>query len=121
MIDWFGQQFMDQLKEHVKPGLEEAGRLYVDTVWAKLQTPYPPESTPGTPPHMRSGDLAASYDYIVTEEGHNLVLITGSRLYYSMVLEQGGVSNWGRIEPRPHIVSTFVEVADEMAALILMV
>lgn len=119
MIEWFGDAFLQTIKGVLLANLEEAGRTYVDAVWAKIGIPVFPRSLPGEPPRTDTGTLRESFDFRVGELNESIVMSAGTPVYYGLLLEQGGTSNWGHVEPRPFILNTFLEMSDELATIIL--
>jgi hypothetical protein len=81
-----------------------------DQVRADVSTPFPPASSPGEPPHLRSGDYQASVVSVVAASvsGKSITGRVGSDSPYARRLEFGfvGVDSLGRNynqAPRPHL------------------
>lgn len=99
-----------RLEPLLRENLEEAGEFLENEVKQDVSTPYPPASSPGHPPHMRTGDYRQSIEHIVDESrsGNSITMRVGSNSPYGRRLEFGfvGRDSLGRNvsqAPRPHM------------------
>lgn len=72
----------------------------VERIQADLSTPYPPASSPGEPPAMRTGALRSSIDYMLTagDSGINITFTAG--VPYADYLEAMNRLVLGHVESR---------------------
>lgn len=77
--------------------LEAYGDVLVDEVRESISEPYPPPSSPGDPPHRRSGELVRSISKTVDETTGQVEV--GSNLAYAAYLQHGT----DRLEARPFL------------------
>lgn len=89
-----------------KEGMRELSQAIVDHVRQMISDPYPPSSSPGSPPHMRTGKLLKGMQWT---EGHLAWFI------FSDATRKGGVNYQKFLEPpgwanRPHLVRGAQEV-----------
>jgi hypothetical protein len=82
-------------REGIAVDLAVEGEVIVEDLHLSLSVPYPPPSAPGAFPHLRTGDLRASYDSQV--DGTTLEI--GSTQKYAVYLEFGT----RKMAPRPHL------------------
>lgn len=78
-------------------------------------------SAPGEPPATWHGDLRKSITHSMPEWGvDNKVSGTvGTAIIYAAILEYGGMAgNGARILPRPYMEPTFLEMQDELEAIL---
>lgn len=86
----------------VATGMAVAGKALSASTARNINTPYPPASEPGTPPHRRSGDLHDAVTHSVRRGMGTVVLRVGvppGGPVYAAFL-QGGTR---RMAPRPFI------------------
>jgi hypothetical protein len=69
----------------LQENLEEAARVISDQIESSITTPYPPASTPGQSPHLRTGRLWQSWDILVQPE--ELTAYIGTDVEYAPILE----------------------------------
>ena len=66
------------LQQKTDAGLQAVGAASVSHIMGLLSTPFPPASTPGEPPHLRTGRLASGVYYQVNSSEQ--VTIVSSRV-----------------------------------------
>lgn len=106
LIRFAGANLGPALAHELTARLHEVGEVVSQEAKQLVSEPYPPESSPGEPPHKRSGLLQESITYHV-DEAKKAVLIgafganrskgAGSPFNYSVALELGT----GKMAPRP--------------------
>ena len=109
---WYGPQATARLERKLGSNLELAGRELALRVRTRISTPVFPRSQPFNPPHMETTTLIASYGH--ETDPVNLGTRVGSDVVYSAYLEAGTP----RMAPRPHLVSTLVASANDLARLV---
>lgn len=67
--------------------MERATRHLRNAVIKNLSTKWPPPSSPGEPPHLRTGTLRNSISTQVTTEGDKIVGRVGTNVRYAVFLE----------------------------------
>lgn len=78
---WHADAILDRLAAAMARGMDDAGRLAVDSAKDQLDTPFPPASRPGQPPHRRSGNLQSAQDHWVERESRGATLhVNGGRV-----------------------------------------
>lgn len=100
---------LDPMRAALAAGMDRGGETLVAAIRAALAEQGPPPSVPGEPPHRVTGALQGSYDNATDED--NLQGFVGSTSIVSVYLELGTA----HIAPRPHIIPTLLEQADEVA------
>lgn len=88
---------IEELQQILYEAATEAVEQIVEDAKEKLSEAYPPASTPGEFPHMRSGNLLESVNGQVTVTETGVEIEVGSPLIYSLYLEEGTET----MEPRP--------------------
>jgi HK97 gp10 family phage protein len=86
------------LERALAPAMERAADYMVGVTKIMISTPYPPSSTPGDPPHMRTGDLMRSIQQ--NKRGRTYVISAGTdggTASYASYLEYGT----SKMAPRP--------------------
>lgn len=109
---WYGPQITKRLETKLGGNVEQAGRELAQRVRDAIGTPGPPTSSPGDPPHMDTQVLIASYGHETDRD--NLGTRVGSDVPYSAYLETGTP----HMAPRPHLVSTLVASANDLAQIV---
>jgi HK97 gp10 family phage protein len=59
-VKWFGERFLDKIKDGVQRHVLEAAEKVADQVRINIGQPCPPHSDPGDFPHRESGELQES-------------------------------------------------------------
>ncbi len=77
-----------------------------------ISTKYPPASSPGNPPHRRTGKLHASASTDTNERGQTVITTVGTNAPYAGFLEEGT----SRMAARPHIDPLHRKALAEAAA-----
>lgn len=78
---WNGAAVLDKLEAALLRGLDDAGAIAVKTEQDLIGIKGPPASSPGDPPHRRSGHLQEAQDHRVEREGRGGVLVVeGARI-----------------------------------------
>lgn len=80
------QLFFDRLGGRLSPGLDRAAEAIARRMRNLVDTPFPPASRPGNPPHKRSGNLQ---DKIQVVKSGPLSRQIGSAANYAIYLELG--------------------------------
>lgn len=109
---WYGPQVTARLEKKLAGNMELAGRELALRVRTAISIPVFPRSLPGDPPHMETQKLIASYGH--ETDPVNLGTRVGSDVPYSVYLETGTPT----MAPRPHLVSTLIVSANDLAYLI---
>lgn len=79
----------EQIDAIVLATLNELGPEIVADIQSEIGTAFPPSSDPGTPPHLRTGDLQGGVFFSVDQFGSEYVLTVTSTAPYSKFLEDG--------------------------------
>ncbi len=66
-IEWYGAAVWHWTRKGARLWCESVGETIAADVRASMSQAYPPASTPGTPPAVRTGQLKASIGYQVVE------------------------------------------------------
>lgn len=83
----------------VNEDLAQAGILVLLDLRLHLSTPWPPPSSPGNDPHLRTGNLMRSYRAKVLKNRNGAELTIYSSVDYAVYLEYGT----RYMLPRPHL------------------
>src|SRR4051812_47974766 len=86
-----------RIKSKTLKAIKAAGQDTENYIRQSISIPYPPASSPGQPPHMRSGELLAGIGHSVDEQGDGIVLSVTSQAPHSTYLEYGTA----HMAPRP--------------------
>lgn len=75
----------------IADGFAKAGEELVEEIRAEIGTPYPPASKPGTPPHLRTGNLRDRTDSVVVSNvnGGEITLTLENSAAYAAFLRDG--------------------------------
>ncbi len=79
----------EQIAAITLAAVEEAGPILVNEVRQEISRAYPPSSEPGTPPHLRTGDLALGIRSSVDRFWDGVTLTLISEAPYSIYLRDG--------------------------------
>lgn len=79
----------EQIAAIATRAMTEAGEEVVNEIRQKISRAYPPSSDPGTPPHLRTGDLALGIHSHVDEFHDNVTLTIVSETPYGLFLRDG--------------------------------
>jgi hypothetical protein len=90
---WAGDGLARAIRTHMKGNLDAAGKALVAEYRDILSDPYPPASSPGEPPHRRTGEGLGSIRHVPRDMGVDVVC---DKKYMSYL-----DSGTGRIAPRP--------------------
>lgn len=101
-VNWFGPAVTAQIRGHVARNLTAAGVELLSSIRDQIDTPGPPRSAPGKPPHIDTGALIVSYD--VMPAPAELAVYVGSDSPYVIPLEFGTDA----MAARPHLVRGFL-------------
>lgn len=113
-INWMGEQWLRNFGTKAKRAAEKlAQELLVETK-RSISTPYPPASTPGHPPHLRTGKLRGSLYTRVWKGRDGWVATVGSNLNYSYWLEFGT----RRMRPRPFLRPALAKIRARIISII---
>lgn len=87
--EWHGDEFLKIVESEMQKRLATAAEVVRAEAVRSIRTPYPPASTPGNPPHSRSGasGLLGSVFYDVDSAKHEAIV--GTPLKYGLYLELG--------------------------------
>jgi hypothetical protein len=97
-------------KAAMRRALERVAPQMVEAIQGVIDTPYPPASRPGNPPHLRTGTLHDTLEAVVVS--HNRIEIRG--VDYGNHLEKGTQ----HIAPRPFLDPTITQQMDKWNALV---
>jgi hypothetical protein len=89
----------EQISAITRAAFEEAGPILVNEVRQEISRAYPPSSDPGTPPHLRTGDLALGVRSSVDTFWTGVTLTLISEAEYSIYLRDGS----SRMEKRDYM------------------
>lgn len=76
-VTWRDDQVLAEIAGAVAKGMETAGKVLAASTVRSISTPYPPASSPGQPPHRRSGGLAGAVGHRVSRKGSTVELSVG--------------------------------------------
>lgn len=101
-----GQQFVRAVHETAYTAMDDKADQVVTAIKEEIGTPYPPASTPGNPPHRRTGNLQEGVEQITTESRDGVETQIGSSRQEGdprvpMWLEFG--TDKGQMAPRPYM------------------
>lgn len=72
------REFLDKVKTRVYAAMDATADLSVTTIKAEIGIQYPPASTPGNPPHRRTGNLQNGVQQITMENENSVTSHIGS-------------------------------------------
>jgi hypothetical protein len=113
-VTWKGEDFLAKVSTKMYERMDAVADYLVDRIKKKLSTTGSP-SSPGNPPHLRTGDLR---DSITAVDSAGLDLFAkdiGSNLEYSTNLEYGT----SKMAPRPFLRQTLCEEQQHIADIML--
>jgi hypothetical protein len=81
----------DVLAPAIADGFADAGETLVAEIRQEIGTPYPPASKPGTPPHLRTGELRDKMDSQVVSNvsGGRITLTVENTAKHAQYLRDG--------------------------------
>jgi hypothetical protein len=108
---WNGDHFIDSVRDQFAQNITGAGELLRDKMKQAVDTPYPPPSSPGEPPHRRTGGLQQRITTETTIDGDQIINRTGAPGMVAFWLETGtrGKNGSGGMKPRPFARRTLLE------------
>ncbi len=109
---WHGDKVNRMLTTKLGDQLDDAALQLTAAVKAAVGTPGPPRSEPYHPPHMDTTELYHSYDHVTDKAA--LKATVGSDSPHSAWMELGTST----VLPRPHLLPTAVNEADDLARTI---
>ncbi|HWB13401.1 MAG TPA: hypothetical protein VG826_29520 [Pirellulales bacterium] len=103
---------MRLLRTEMEKRLSTAAEVICAEAVRSIRTPYPPASTPGQPPHTRSGasGLMGSVFYWVNADTSNPFAVVGTSLKYGLYLELGTYKMAARPWLRPALYKTLAKL-----------
>lgn len=108
VVAWNAPAVIAAVEAAALAGLREAGEASAQVFRQRVDTPYPPASSPGGPPHKRSGALSRSITSRVDSVGgptlHVGVFPGAEAVSYARCLQKGT----GRMRPRPFLAQIAV-------------
>jgi len=87
IVKWFAPEVFAKIKANELQRMQLAVRHLRNKVIQRLGIKYPPASTQGTPPHLRTGQLRNSIATEVVEEDGKVVGRVGTNVKYAKYLE----------------------------------
>jgi len=96
-----------KVRAAVADGLERSGKHVVQDIRRAINVPFPPASSPGEPPHKRTGNLRANIAYKVNRKTLEVYIAPTEDAYYGFYLEYGAPR--ANLEPRPFLGVTIRE------------
>ena len=88
-VVWNGRKVFATTRLQAKGRLQVGARTAREDLRRLVGTPYPPASTPGTPPHRRTGRLQRSVFSEVRERAKSISVYIGARAPYAGYLQRG--------------------------------
>lgn len=110
---WHGDRATRVLMRLAGENVRDAAMELAQLVRDEIAIQGPPRSEPGEPPHMDTQRLIASYGS--SYDTANLASRVGSDVPWSAYLEAGTP----HMRPRPHLVSTLIVHADDLARIVV--
>jgi len=92
------------------PGMKRAASHMVGVAQALVSTPFPPASSPGDPPHRRTGKLRSSINYKKKRKGLYEITAGGPDVRQAVWMEYGTTKPKGSIARRPFMRPMMVKV-----------
>lgn len=86
-MKWFGPERLAEIQTEQRKRMERAVRVVSNEVKKSLGVKFPPASSPGNPPHLRTGELRRSIATEVVDEGGKIVGRVGTNKTYAKYLE----------------------------------
>jgi HK97 gp10 family phage protein len=78
-----------ELRAKMRRRMTAAAIVVRDSVKASMMVRYPPASSPGSPPHIRTDRLRSTIAYEVTEGPRGIEARVGTNVEYALALELG--------------------------------
>lgn len=122
---WRGAEVFAHAKRTLMMRMASVGQFMVNDIRRTLQTPYPPASVAGSPPHRRSGKLEGSIRWETTSEPMPRLRV-GTNVYRT---ERGGTPfsggygrflEWGttKMKARPYLQPALIRTKAMIASLL---
>ncbi len=110
------QQYFGRVMQELARQIDRHARMETEDTRQIISTPFPPSSSPGDPPHRRTGALMVGVDYtpVVVTSSEVSTTIYSSREEGTtdenvpMALEYGT----GKMKPRPYFESSYLRFAN---------
>lgn len=87
IVKWYAPEIYTKIKQHEKQRMNLAVRHVRNAVIRRIGTKWPPPSSEGEPPHLRTGQLRNSIATEVTESGDQITGRVGTNVKYAKYLE----------------------------------
>ena len=113
-MDWRGDEFLARVRARLAANLGEAAGIVADRIVESINGPYPPASSPGDPPHRRTGRLRASVASEV--DADTLTAVVGAPGKVAYWLETGTRKMAARPFVRPALLNNLDQVRAAAAA-----
>ena len=113
---WEGGRAKWAVRSAIADGMEKASLEFVKLVKRKINTPYPPASRPGEPPHRRTGNLRANIDYWINRKELKVMIGPTEDAEYGIYLEYGAPR--ANLEPRPFLKPSMDEMAPRVQSIV---
>jgi HK97 gp10 family phage protein len=94
---------VNRIRSVLMQTMHQQGQESVDRIKKSIGTQYPPASSPGEPPHKRTGGLQNSVGYNVTVAGPSANLEVTATAPYAAYLEYGTENMAARPFLRPEV------------------
>lgn len=112
-------QVIQKLSRSLARAFEKAGAREESNIQEMIGTPYPPASSPGTPPHRRTGNLQDGVGHDVRLRGRSVVLTMFSNRAAGdprvpIYLEYGT----GKVAPRPYMIVSKRNMMKQLPAML---
>jgi hypothetical protein len=114
-LKWFGDQISARLKSELTKRIYTSCIVLSNAAKQSLGQPFPPSSSPGQPPHRRTGRLRASVAY----EVDGMTGRVGTNVQYGRWLELGTSRVDARPWLRPALMSSRQKIERILGAPIL--
>jgi len=108
-VDWQGDKALHDLEKELQKNMEQAADYLAQKTQEAIATPYPPASSPGNPPHLRSGDLQRSVHPVLMPNSFKVV----ADMPYALMLEFGT----SKMAARPFLRPTFEKEKDTVTKI----
>ncbi len=101
ILTMFRKTYPDAMMAAAHEANIDLAELIIEDIEKTINTPYPPASRPGRPPHRRSGDLQDSYEYEAKAGGR----LSKPRMRVFSTVDYSGYLEFGTrtMSPRPHM------------------
>ena len=88
-VIWHGRSHFAIVRRGLRAGMKRGADRAAKMVRAKVSIPYPPASSPGNPPHRRTGRLMRSIRSRIGDRGNNVVVEVVATAPYASYLQEG--------------------------------